>query len=168
MSYKDPEYHKHYRLKNIDRLRAIGAAYYKANREKVKERQKKYVQENKEKIKKRKQIYCQVKKEDFARRAREVAAKIKMEMIVAYGGRCVCCEENRKEFLTIDHINGGGGEHRKRCSPGAGIYRDIKRQGWPKDKYRLLCMNCNFATRAGRTCPHAFEVKENVSSILQS
>src|SRR5258706_14541763 len=31
----------------------------------------------------------------------------------AYGGKCECCGETRREFLTIDHIHGGGQRHRK-------------------------------------------------------
>jgi hypothetical protein len=31
-----------------------------------------------------------------------------MEMLSAYGGKCVCCGESEYKFLAIDHINGGG------------------------------------------------------------
>ena len=30
----------------------------------------------------------------------------------------------------------------------------LRRRGWPKDGYTLLCWNCNAMTRFGRTCPH--------------
>jgi hypothetical protein len=26
--------------------------------------------------------------------------------------KCVCCGETERDFLTLDHINGGGGQHR--------------------------------------------------------
>ncbi len=69
--------------------------------------------------------------------------KIKLEMISAYGGRCSLCGETHWEFLTIDHINGGGSRHRKTVGSGGAFYRWLKRRGWPKGEYRLLCANCN-------------------------
>lgn len=79
------------------------------------------------------------------------------EMIIAYGGRCACCGENEFAFLTLDHIGGGGAEHRASIKQGNKVLRirqQLKAEGWPKDKYRILCMNCNHATRYGKTCPH--------------
>ena len=76
------------------------------------------------------------------------------EMIDAYGGTCACCGETAAAFLTLDHIGGGGKEHRERCGGPRAVRQDLKARGWPRDKYRLLCMNCNHAVRHGRTCPH--------------
>lgn len=75
-------------------------------------------------------------------------------MVEAYGGRCVCvnCPETNPAFLTLDHVNGDGKAHRKKV--GSHTYRDLKRQGWPKDGYRLLCWNCNAMIRFGDPCPH--------------
>ena len=68
----------------------------------------------------------------------------KQRIIVEYGGRCSVCGETRGEFLTIDHINGGGFQHRKEMyAKGTEIYSVLKSSGFPKDKYRLLCFNCN-------------------------
>jgi len=69
--------------------------------------------------------------------------RLKMEVINAYGGKCCLCGENHWEFLTIDHINGGGNKHRKQVGSGAVFYTLLKQLGWPKDEYRLLCANCN-------------------------
>ncbi len=157
MSYLDPNYSKNYRLAHKDEINKRGRNYYHANKERIREKAKEYCRKNKEKIKARRAIYWKNHKELSSKNARNGAYRIKLQMIEAYGNKCACCSETRIPFLTLDHIGGGGSEHRKRCSPGAGIYRDVKRQGWPKDKYRLLCMNCNFATRAGRTCPHQTE-----------
>jgi hypothetical protein len=33
---------------------------------------------------------------------------------------------------------------------------DLKRQGWPKDGYTVLCLNCNIAKGATGTCPHTW------------
>lgn len=93
--------------------------------------------------------------------------KIKMEMIEAYGGKCVCCGESHWEFLSIDHIDGKGGEHRRELKlskglsgiPGGGhqFYNHLKRLGWPKENFRLLCMNCNCARGFLGYCPHERE-----------
>ena len=77
------------------------------------------------------------------------------EMLEAYGGKCACprCPETNPAFLTLEHINGDGAAHRKAVGRGH-AYADLRRRGWPKEGYTLLCMNCNFATRGGKTCPH--------------
>ena len=74
----------------------------------------------------------------------------KLEIIEAYGGRCALCGESHWEFLTIDHINGGGAVHRRTTGGGAGLYRMLKKYGWPKDDYRLLCSNCNCSKKQNR------------------
>lgn len=73
----------------------------------------------------------------------------------AYGGvACACCGETEFAFLTIDHINGGGHQHRLRIGgSGSRLYTWLRLQGYPSG-YRVLCMNCNWATRLGAPCPH--------------
>lgn len=84
---------------------------------------------------------------------KERAAKMRMQVINAYGGACVCCGESELPFLTVEHVNGGGRAHRKEVGGSSSLYRNIIQQGFP-DKFTILCMNCNFASRGGRTCPH--------------
>lgn len=72
-----------------------------------------------------------------------IGKNIKLEMISAYGGGCVLCGETAWEFLTIDHINGGGNKHRKQVGNGAQFYKYLRNNEWPMDEYRLLCANCN-------------------------
>jgi len=88
---------------------------------------------------------------------------LKLEVLRAYGGlRCVCCGEERPEFLTLDHVNGGGNEHRRRLtgSNGGGkhLYRRLKEFGFPNDPpLQVLCLNCNWAKGHYGTCPHKRE-----------
>jgi hypothetical protein len=90
--------------------------------------------------------------------------KLKRQMIEGYGGKCVCCGDSHPEFLTIDHIGGRNPDnHPWSKRAGTGIYAKLKRLGWPRDKYRLLCMNCNFAIRWGETCPHEVERETNTT-----
>ena len=73
----------------------------------------------------------------------------------AYGYRCNCagCPETLPEFLTIDHVNGGGTQERKRFGTGVGFYKHIIRQNYP-NTYQILCMNCNWAKGRFGKCPH--------------
>lgn len=92
---------------------------------------------------------------DSARRARS----LKVDTLYAYGRVCACCSEDGVEFLAIDHINGGGKEHRASLTgnpTSSGFYRILKQAGWPKDPpLRVLCHNCNHATSLG-SCPHTW------------
>lgn len=72
----------------------------------------------------------------------------------AYGGAsCRCCGDDHLEFLTLDHINGGGGKHREQVGTGDKIHRWLRDNNYPPG-FRVLCFNCNYAEfRYGR-CPH--------------
>lgn len=83
---------------------------------------------------------------------------LKKQVFSAYGNECSCCGEKRIEFLTIDHIFGDGAEHRRVSSMvGRRIYGYLKQLGYPKDRYRLLCMNCNWSHGKFGYCPHERE-----------
>lgn len=92
-------------------------------------------------------------------RARERTQERKREVVNAYGGKCACCGENRLVFLAIDHVNGGGNQHRKEVGGSYRIYRWLKEHGYPGG-FRVLCHNCNFATTGGKTCPHQINEEE--------
>jgi hypothetical protein len=79
---------------------------------------------------------------------------LKRQMVAAYGGKCDCCGETEIEFLSLDHVNGGGHRHRIAVGGARSLLRILRDAGWPKEGYRLLCMNCQFGFRYGRTCPH--------------
>jgi len=81
-------------------------------------------------------------------------SKLRQEIVTAYGGKCECCGESMIEFLSVDHINGGGYKLRNTTQKGGKFYRDLRRLGFPKDEYRLLCMNCNFSLGKYGYCPH--------------
>ena len=77
---------------------------------------------------------------------------LKLEMISAYGGKCALCGETHWEFLTIDHIHGGGTRHRRETGMTGGVmfYGHLRKLGWPTDDYRLLCANCNCSVKTNR------------------
>lgn len=79
------------------------------------------------------------------------------ELLEAYGHACECCGESRFEFLALDHRHGGGEEERRQFTSRDKYYRHIRDLGYPKDKYRLLCHNCNQSIGAYGYCPHQLE-----------
>lgn len=81
-------------------------------------------------------------------------ARMKAAVIAAYGGKCECCGESHSDFLTIDHIHRDGRQDRAKHGWGSSFWAHLHKIGCPRDKYRLFCMNCNFATRWGGSCPH--------------
>lgn len=53
------------------------------------------------------------KREMINERSRKWRKLVKLKCIQEYGGKCVCCGETNIGFLTLDHINNNGAEHRK-------------------------------------------------------
>ena len=116
------------------------AIYYRANGDKIREHSTKSYKKNRDAI---------------LSRLRQRNRDLKMEVMSSLGGKCECCGELIIQFLTVDHINGGGAEQRRRCSRSQWkIYNEIKTEGYPRDKYRVLCFNCNIALGAFGECPH--------------
>ena len=88
-------------------------------------------------------------------RAKLRRLELRNEMLNAYGGRCSCCGETEDAFLTLDHANNDGAEHRRKLGNTYATWQDLKRCGWPKRGFTLLCYNCNCGRhRNGGVCPH--------------
>ncbi len=73
-----------------------------------------------------------------------------------YGLKCACCGEETYEFLELDHIDGGGNDHRR--SVGA-TYRWVIRNNFPPG-FQTLCSNCNRAKFRYGACPHQKQKKK--------
>jgi hypothetical protein len=95
-------------------------------------------------------------------RTRTLRRETRLETLGAYGGACACCGETEEAFLQIDHIDGGGNQHRQAIRPssdtgraGAGVYmyRWLKDRGYPTG-FQILCANCNMAKERPGGCPH--------------
>src|SRR6185437_16214029 len=63
---------------------------------------------------------------------------LRQQIFEHYGRECACCGEREPDFLTLDHINGGGTKHRK--SVGQRVYADLRKRGFPTG-FRTLCWN---------------------------
>lgn len=89
-------------------------------------------------------------------RLRNERKRLRKEVISHYSPdrKCTCCGESNIEFLTIDHINGGGGKDRKLVNQGGtGFLRHLKKNNYP-DGFQVLCWNCNLGRAHYGICPH--------------
>ena len=83
------------------------------------------------------------------------AQRMKLEVMSYYckgQPQCVCCGEKELEFLSFDHILGGGTRHVKNLG-NKRIFMWLKKNNYP-DGFQVLCMNCNFAKGKIGYCPH--------------
>lgn len=84
--------------------------------------------------------------------------RLRIMTLEAYGGtppKCACCSEHALEFLTLDHVAGGGNADRKANGHKGGTaqYRALRKNGFPPG-FRVLCWNCNSAIGIHGYCPH--------------
>ena len=149
MPYKDP-------IKRKECARLAASKYRKNNPEKVKLSNKKAKQKFKEN---HREQYLQYKREWYyknreseLKRIKKKRSELRKHVIAVYGNKCVCCDESIYEFLTVDHVHGGGSKHRRKIGA-ANILREIIKEGYP-DKYQILCYNCNCAKAFSKVCPH--------------
>ena len=87
---------------------------------------------------------------------KEERDRLRVEVLSAYSSEdapvCSCCGEKHLEFLTLDHVEGGGCQERKKY-PATMLFRRLRKQGFPSG-YRVLCYNCNNSIGMYGYCPH--------------
>lgn len=135
------EYKRQYAVDNKDKINAKVREWYLNNKEKAAEYRKAWAKENPDK---RRQYVANHLK------------KLRTEVFEAYGGIfCACCGESGLPFLTIDHINGDGAEHRRTLKGRGGkdFYSWLRKNNYPP-AYQVLCFNCNMAKGTLEFCPH--------------
>jgi hypothetical protein len=102
-------------------------------------------------------------------KAREKRKQEKDMVVAKLGGKCACCGESQREFLTIDHISGDGAAHRKtlgvRANNMASFCGKLLREG-RTEGIQVLCANCHLAKDMHGGCPH--ELERRVSGTLDS
>lgn len=105
------------------------------------------------------EIFCANCKQVLRDQKKKCRQKLKKSVMSHYGGECSCCGESELAFLTIDHIENNGSEHRKslpdsKFSTGERFYRWLRDNNYP-DGFQVLCMNCNFGKHLNNgVCPH--------------
>ena len=145
-------------------------AWKDANREKVKHHNREWQKANPDRVRAAQERWKERNPGIAAQRMREWREKNperhkennkrnyekwKARAIDAYGGnRCNCCGETEPLFLSIDHVNNDGAEHRKSVASGIKFYKWLAENGYP-DGFQVLCHNCNMGKyRNGGVCPH--------------
>lgn len=113
-------------------------------------------------------------RERFKATQKRAYDKVRLEILTHYSGgipKCACCGESGLPFLTIDHIDGKGADHRREIGMvqgtalqtanqkikvnigGNGLPYWLKKNNYPEG-FQILCANCNFAKRQKPICPH--------------
>lgn len=119
--------------------KACNRRYYLANRPAVLDRMR---------------LYHAAHPEVARERVRRWEQRLRPTIFAHYGSTCACC--GTTEDLTIDHIDGGGGAHRKELfgnsrKAGGRFYAWLIRNGFPAG-YQTLCQPCNGSKREGERC----------------
>lgn len=148
--------------------RILYKEYYQINFEKIKNNLKEYNKthqkqlklyrlKNKEKINQTRKKWYVIHRKERLLYNKKYNVRIRNTILNHYGNKCTCCNETRREFLTIDHINNDGNIQRKKIG-NSRFYTWIIQQNFPKD-LQILCCNCNFAKGFYGCCPHTKEKK---------
>ena len=135
---------KRYIDKDPERRKAQNRASYYRHLEKNQKKRREYYSKNKEKIHSYNRNWIT-----------NYRAKLKQETLRAYGDICICCGEKNPHFLTLDHINNDGKEHRKKFPTTMSLQVWLKKNNWPQKIIQILCFNCNIGkNQNGGICPH--------------
>ncbi len=133
-----------------------GKQEYQRDKEKIRARNLRWQKINPEKKKRSGQTWRKTHTQEILKKKRDYAKHLRIMAFNHYGTLCSCCGENRLEFLCIDHINGGGNQHRKEIKNK--FYPWLLRNNFPAG-FRTLCHNCNLSLGFYGYCPHELEIK---------
>jgi len=138
------KYKHEYYIKNRERRRIYNKKYREENKDKIRQKQKEYYEKNRIKL---------IKASN--ERSKIWSQKIKYEVLSHYSHLstpvCRQCGMSDIRTLSIDHIKGGGGDHRrelfgKNRKGGRHFYRWLQDNNYPEG-YQVLCMNCQWIKR---------------------
>lgn len=92
---------------------------------------------------------------------RESRARLRTEGFDHYGKVCDCCGEANRKFLTFDHPENNGAQHKVELAgsyfnaSSSTVLRELRKLGWPAGVLVVLCWNCNSGRQYnGGVCPH--------------
>jgi len=88
-------------------------------------------------------------------RARLYWSNLRNAALNIYGRKCACCGETEDKFLTLDHMENNGAQHRRELKTrGVMVWKWLRDNNYPK-QFQILCMNCNLGKHLnGGICPH--------------
>ena len=140
-------------LQSRERARAADKRYYEQHKEARCAKSRRWNKENPERHAANQRRHYAKTAEKQRQFQRDKLAFNRLCVLLHYGHVCSCCGETRREFLSVDHIEGDGAAHRRAVGSGAPMYRWIIDNNYP-DNLRLLCHNCNLALGFYGYCPH--------------
>jgi len=155
-----------FRAKHSDKIKAQKNAFRKNNREHVLAQEHANYQRHKEIKNQRSRLYYEANREEGIKKRREwymsnkesvkdKCARLRLEALKHYSQAevpyCKCCNESIINFLTIDHINGGGTKHRKEVTSSSRLGLFLAKNNYPEG-YQILCYNCNCSKGSGDIC----------------
>lgn len=155
------EYMREYAKRPGVRERRNAQARSYRNRPETKERAQKKYKEYREDNCIWQKRYRDKNKEKLIAYNKKYREGFKKKVLDHYGAKCSCCGDAHIEFLSVDHIGGGGARHRKEIGSG-GLYRWLVNNNFPPG-FRILCFNCNLSRGHFGYCPH-----ERESEIAQA
>lgn len=162
------DYGRRYREANGERLRQKKRKYYAANRDRIRavndrwqarnrdhklQKQLEWRVANRERLRQEALRYYEANRDKTREREHQVRAKV----LEYYGTACACC--CGIDHLEIDHINGGGKEHREEVGRSTTFYLWLIKEGFP-DGFQTLCRSCNRSKADGPGC----RIKHTVST----
>ena len=158
MSFKNREteqkYRAEYRAKNKERIGVYGRQWHNAHKDEDRLRLQKWRAANPERSKAMaKKSYLARDRVKLSKHLHDMKRTLRKELLDMYGHRCACCGESHDQFLTLDHVNGGGSQQRK--TRGAFVVLKEAIDANDPAQFRILCFNCHLGAHAnGGICPH--------------
>jgi len=136
-------------MRSAEDKRLYQIAYRKLHKDKVQEKQRRYYQNNKEKHQAYSRNYYAQNgdtiRANAVRTGKILRKKMRLAVLLYYSNdtmACVKCGFSDIRALCLDHINGGGSEHRRKFKNGGNVWCWLARHGFPPG-YQILCANCN-------------------------
>ncbi len=131
------------RLMHINEIKERNKLYRQKNKTKIREHDKIYRQEHREMILEHDKLYRTTHKVERRAKVNTQRDKLRLEILCHYSRgtmTCAWCGFSDVRALCLDHVNGGGGEHRD--AERGNFYLWAIKNGFP-DGYQVLCANCN-------------------------
>ena len=139
------EYDKKYYLTYREKVKTRTRLYRLTHKEEVVKRDKQYKLTHKKECMEYGKEYYQTYREKILKYRKEYQLTLRKEVLTHYGGgklACVRCGYDNIGALALDHVNGGGTEHRRSLG-GRDIFNWIKASDYPEG-FQTLCRNCNW------------------------
>ena len=128
------------------------------------EYEKTYRDKNKDRLNRKRKLW----RKEHPDYDRNYSRGVRQEVLLKYGGKCVCCGEARFEFLAFDHKKGGGSKHRKKVLLTGQKFTFWLRKVKIQKDIQILCHNCNVSFGMYGYCPHHPENKRRLAQRCSS